>query len=141
MLVAGIGYQGRSADDFVAALRAAAIATVVDVRETPWSRRAEFSKKRLAERLAAEGIGYVHLRAAGNPRENRRAGGGTQEVLARYRELLAGAPDVIAEILALAKRHGRIALLCLERDPRECHRSVLLEALAARRPGLETAAL
>jgi uncharacterized protein (DUF488 family) len=116
------------------------VATVIDVRELPWSRRAEFSKKALADRLAREGIRYVHVRAARNPRANRKSGASSEEILARYREHLARTPGVLDEILAVAA--GRpAALLCFEADVTQCHRSVLLEQLHALHPELEIDAL
>jgi uncharacterized protein (DUF488 family) len=127
--IAGIGYQGRTIDEVIERLRSASIATLIDVRELPWSRRAEFAQKRLAERLTQEGIRYVHLRSAGNPRENRKSGAASEEILARYREHLARTPIALDEILAEA-RSEPAALLCYEADVRECHRSVLLEALS-----------
>ena len=139
-MIAGIGYQGRTIDELVERLRARSVATVIDVRELPWSRHAEFSKKALAERLAREGIRYVHVRAAGNPRENRKSGATSEEILARYREHLARTPGVLEEILAAASGEPA-ALLCYEADVAECHRSVLLERLAALRPELEIGAL
>jgi uncharacterized protein (DUF488 family) len=138
--IAGIGYQGRSQDDVVAALRAAGIATLIDVRELPWSRRAEFSKKALAARLAREGIRYVHVRAAGNPRAIRKSGAPADEILARYREHVARSPGVLDEIAAVAGG-APAALLCYEADAAACHRSVLLAALAARNPELTVHAL
>ena len=86
MEIAGIGYQGRSVEDLIRALGDAQIGCVIDVRDVPWSRKPGFSKSQLAASLAAAGIGYVHLRAAGNPRENRKTARSTQEALARYRE-------------------------------------------------------
>jgi uncharacterized protein (DUF488 family) len=139
-MIAGIGYQGRTIDELVERLRARSVATVIDVRELPWSRRAEFSKKALAERLVREGIRYVHVRAAGNPRANRKSGASSEEILARYREHLARTPGVLDEILAVAA--GRpAALLCFEADVTQCHRSVLLEQLHALHPELEIDAL
>ena len=73
MRIAGIGYQGRTLDELIECLRSASITTLIDVRELPWSRRAEFAKKRLAERLAQEGIRYLHLKSAGNPRDIRKS--------------------------------------------------------------------
>jgi len=140
LLIAGIGYQGRSPDDLVAALRAASIVTVIDVRELPWSRRPGFSKRRLELHLAAAGIRYVHLRAAGNPRQNRLTARSVDECLLRYRAHLADVPEVLQEILAAAAREP-IALLCYEADWEACHRSVLMEQLASLRPGLEVRAL
>jgi uncharacterized protein (DUF488 family) len=131
--LAGIGYQGLGADELIERLRAAGIAVVLDVRELPWSRRAEFSKRALAEGLARAGIDYVHVRAAGNPRENRKSGGTSAEILARYRAHLAGTPGVLDALLDAAA--GRpAALLCYEADAAACHRSVLLAALAEQHP-------
>jgi uncharacterized protein (DUF488 family) len=138
--IAGIGYQGRSLDGLVEALRRAAIEVVIDVREVPWSRRAEFSKKSLAERLGRESIRYVHLRSAGNPRENRKSGASSAEILARYRAHLARAPGVLEQILAAAAGEPA-ALLCYEADVTECHRSALLDALGVFHPELVVDAL
>jgi uncharacterized protein (DUF488 family) len=140
MKIAGIGYQGRELDALVAALQQAHIEGVVDVRETPWSRKPGFSKRALGDRLAEAGIHYVHLRAAGNPRENRRTARSSTECLARYRAHLAADPSVLDEILELARRE-RIALLCYEAAAEDCHRSILLEALCARAVDLEAVAL
>lgn len=140
MRIAGIGYQGRSIDALVERLRSASITTLIDVRELPWSRRPEFAKRKLAERLAHEGMRYVHLASAGNPRENRKSGAASDEILARYREHLARSPGVLEAILAEASGEG-VALLCYEADEKACHRSVLLEALAALDPDLQISAL
>jgi uncharacterized protein (DUF488 family) len=138
--IAGIGYQGRSQDELVGALRAAGIETLIDVRELPWSRRAGFAKQALAERLTREGIRYVHLPSAGNPRAIRKSGRSPAEMLACYREHLAQRPAVLDEILAAAGG-APTALLCYEADVAACHRSVLLAALAARHPELVVDAL
>ena len=140
MLIAGIGYQRRSIDELIERLRGASITTLIDVRELPWSHRAEFSKKRLEERLTREGLRYVHLRAAGNPRENRKSGASSAEILARYREHLARTSGVLEEILAAAGGEAA-ALLCYEADARECHRSILLEQLASVHPNVAIRAL
>jgi uncharacterized protein (DUF488 family) len=138
--IAHLGYQGRSPDDVVDALRAAGIEVLIDVRELPWSRRAEFSKKALAERLARDGIRYVHLRSAGNPRAIRKSDAPGAEILARFRAHLSEHPQVLDEIVAAAGG-APAALLCYEADVAACHRSVLLDALAARHPELRIDAL
>lgn len=66
--VVGVGYEGRDAEQFVRDLDSADIAVVVDVRLNPISRKKGFSKRTLAEHLAAAGIGYEHLPALGNLR-------------------------------------------------------------------------
>ena len=52
-----IGYEGASVPDFIAALRWAGIALVLDIRAAPVSRKKGFSKSPLAQHLAEAGIG------------------------------------------------------------------------------------
>lgn len=131
-VVVSAGYQGRSIDDFVAALLAAGVAEVADVRLTPWSRKPGFSKTAMSARLATAGIGYRHFRALGNPKENREAFSGEriEQGLARFREVLDAEQAVHAlSELAAAISDKKVAVLCFEHDERACHRQVVLERL------------
>jgi uncharacterized protein (DUF488 family) len=131
MRIAGIGYQGRSLAQVVEALIEAQVDCVVDIRETPWSRKPGLSKGRLSAALESAGIRYVHMRAAGNPKENRRTAQSVQHCLDRYREHLARNGDFLEEIRELASDCS-VALLCFEAEFHECHRSVIVEQLASR---------
>ena len=135
--LATIGYQGASVPDLIAALRAAGVTTVLDVRAVPWSRRRAFAKRARDDSLAAAGIAYVHLGGLGNPKAGRdaaRAGN-----LAAYRAIYAAHLDTLGarvhldEAAALAST-GKACLLCMERDPQRCHRSLVADALARRLP-------
>lgn len=117
-----VGYEGRDLDEFVAILQAADIDRVIDVRELPLSRRRGFSKTPLSEALASAGIEYVHLRIAGNPFRDQRAD--VQRCLALYQGHLDRSPEVISTVLETARGH-RAALLCVEREACNCHRSVI----------------
>ena len=128
-----IGYEGATMADFVAALTSAGVRRVIDVRALPLSRRPGFSKTPLREALAEAGIEYVHLRALGTPASGREAAhkGRHEELKIIYAGQLE-LPEAIAEgaqmiELALEKPS---ALLCFERDPGGCHRSLLLDAVA-----------
>jgi uncharacterized protein (DUF488 family) len=121
-----IGYERRELDEFVALLGAAGIERVIDVRQLPLSRRHGFSKTPLAAALAGAGIEYLHLRSAGNPFRHAKV-----NVLGLYKVYLERSPEVIDEVLA-ASAGKRTALLCLEREPSECHRGVLASAMGAR---------
>ena len=119
--------------DFIAALVAAGVERVIDVRALPLSRRPGFSKSPLRAALAEAGIDYVHLRALGTPAAGRAAarGGRTAELERIYAGQLE-LPEAIAQgaqMLALAAERPS-ALLCYERDPAGCHRSLLLKAVA-----------
>jgi uncharacterized protein (DUF488 family) len=121
-----VGYEGRHLPEFVAILKVARVDRVIDIRELPLSRRKGFSKTPLSAALSEAGIEYVHLRSAGNPYRDQRAD--IVRCLKLYAGHLRRSPGVIDEVLAAAKGH-RAALLCVEREACNCHRSVLAAQL------------
>jgi uncharacterized protein (DUF488 family) len=130
-----IGYEGATMDEFLSALRHAGVERVIDVRALPLSRRPGFSKTPLKNALAEAGIDYVHLRALGTPAEGRAAArAGRQHDLER---IYAGQLD-LPEAMVAAEEMKRLAaekpsaLLCFERDPAGCHRTLLWRWVAAR---------
>lgn len=132
LAVCTIGYEKRSPSELVETLQAAGVEQLIDIRQLPLSRRKGFSKTPLAAILAEAGIAYLHLRNAGNPfRHSEDA-----NVLELYAGHLARSPEVVDEVwlAAIAKRS---ALMCLERDHTECHRSILAAALARRGATIE----
>ncbi len=128
-----IGYEGVTLEAFVATLKDAKVTLLLDVRELAMSRRRGFAKTALSEALARAGIAYQHERALGAPKEVRhrlREDGNLERYFADFREYLATQWQLIDE-LALTLS-GRVTLLCYERNPKECHRSVVVTALAKR---------
>lgn len=117
---------------FLTALTRAGVEQVIDIRALPLSRRPGFSKTSLAASLAEAGIGYVHLRALGTPKPGRDAAkkGDVATLKAVYAEQLQlpEAQAQAAHMLALAAEKPS-ALLCYEREPKHCHRKLLLEAV------------
>ena len=127
-----IGYEATDIERFVAEVRRSRIARVIDVRRNPVSRKRGFAKGALAARLAAEGIGYSHLVDLGPPKDLRddyRADRDRARYFARFAAYLAGQGEALASVAALA-RAERCALLCFERDPATCHRSIIAAHLA-----------
>lgn len=135
MRIFTIGYEGATVDEFLTCLRDAGVERVIDVRAVPNSRGPGFSKTPLKNALAEAGIDYVHLRALGTPADGRAAArAGRQEELKRIYAGQLELPEAIAqgaEMLELA-REKPSALLCYERDPAACHRTLLLRAVAPR---------
>ncbi len=129
-----IGYERVGAPDFVAALKAAKIKTLIDVREVANSRRAGFSKKALAASLDAAGIAYIHLKPLGTPKAGREAARkGDVSTMQRIFEAKLVEPEsqlALAEAADLAKS-GRACLMCLEHDWRDCHRAIVARHLGA----------
>jgi uncharacterized protein (DUF488 family) len=134
MRIFTIGYEGTTMGEFIAALQKAGVVRVIDVRALPLSRRPGFSKTPLKGALAEAGIEYIHLRALGTPAEGRNAArAGRHEDMARVYAGQLELPEAIAQgaqMLELA-REKPSALLCFEREPRHCHRTLLLDAVAA----------
>lgn len=131
-----IGYEGASLQAFLATLKAAGVTLLLDVRELPISRRKGFSKTPLSQALARIGIDYQHERALGAPRPVRhrlREDGDFKRYFADFREYLATQEPLLDQLARTLT--GCVALLCFERNPAECHRSVVAAALARRISG------
>ena len=124
-----VGYEGLTLDRFLGLLQEAGVRRVVDVRELPLSRRRGFSKSALRAALEGSAIEYVHLREAGNP--YRRVKARIDECLRLFRGYLSGAPEVVPALERLVAEVPS-ALLCVEADACNCHRSVLVAELLGR---------
>ena len=128
-----IGYERVGVPDFIAALKAAKIKTLIDVREVANSRRAGFSKKALAASLDEAGVAYVHLKPLGTPKAGREAARkGDTKTMQRIYEARLAEPEsqlALAEAAELAGK-GRACLMCLEHDWRVCHRAIVAKELA-----------
>jgi uncharacterized protein (DUF488 family) len=133
MRIFTIGYEGATVGEFIDTLRKAKVERVIDVRAIANSRRPGFSKTPLSNALAEAGIDYVHLRALGTPAEGRAAARAHRdEDLKRIYAGQLELPEAIAQsaqMLELA-REKPSAVLCMERDPKHCHRTLLVQAVA-----------
>lgn len=121
-----IGHSTHTLAAFLDLLGRAEIEVVADVRSAPYSRHTpHFTRESLREALAAANIRYVFLgdQLGARPRDRAAYANG----VARY-DLIAGLPAFhtgIARILEGAEIF-RIALMCAERDPMDCHRAILV---------------
>ena len=133
MRIFTIGYENATVGDFLAALEQAGVKRIIDVRAVPNSRRPGFSKTPLRNALAEVDIDYVHLRALGTPADGRVAArAGRHSDLERIYAGQLELPEAIAQgaqMVALAEEKPS-AVLCYERDPAVCHRTLLLNAVA-----------
>jgi uncharacterized protein (DUF488 family) len=129
-----IGYENVGVPEFVAALKEVKIKTLVDVREIANSRRAGYSKKSLVASLDEAGIAYVHMKPLGTPKAGREAARkGDSKTMRRIFEAKLVEPEsqlALAETADLAKK-GRVCIMCLEHDWRDCHRAIVAEHLGA----------
>lgn len=131
MRIFTIGYEATTMAEFIAALRKAGVERIIDVRAVPLSRRPGFSKNVLAASLKEAGIDYVLLKNLGTPKPGRDAAKkGDIATLERVYETQLGLPEAQAEaaqMRALAAEKPS-ALVCFERNPEHCHRTLLLAA-------------
>ena len=132
-----IGYEGASLEELITTLKAEEITLLLDVRELPISRKPGFAKAALRDALSKAGIAYRHERALGSPRDVRhrlREDGDVARYWKDFHAHLATQHALLDELASTLT--GRVTLMCYERDPRECHRSAVVAALA-KRVGLE----
>jgi uncharacterized protein (DUF488 family) len=130
-----IGYEKARQADLIAVLAAEGVATLIDVRDRPQSRRPGFSKNQLAAALGEAGIRYVGLKALGTPPEGREAN--HKREWERFWRIVddklatAEAEHALQEAAAIAM-DSPTCLLCYEADWRICHRSRVADILVAR---------
>ena len=121
-----IGHSNHAETDFLALLRRHAATIVADVRSAPYSRfNPHFNREALQRTLEGAGIGYVYLG---------RELGGRSDDPACYRDgrirydLVAEKPSFKEGLRRLTARAAgqRIVLMCAEREPLHCHRTLLV---------------
>ena len=119
----------------LAALGHAGVDLLIDVRAVPRSRKPGFSSRLLAASAEAAGIGYRHLQRLGTPKPGRdaaRSGNAAGMATIFNAHMTGDEPQAaLAEAVALAQER-RACLLCFERDPHFCHRTIVAAMVAAR---------
>lgn len=143
-----IGVYGFTAAGFLEALGAAGVHLLLDVRQRRGVRGSQYSwanSVRLQGALAEAGVTYRHHKELAPStelrqlqyREDARQGVGKRsrvalapEYVRRYVREVLDRTD-LGELAAGLPRDGASALLCVERDPEACHRSLIAERLAA----------
>jgi uncharacterized protein (DUF488 family) len=131
-----IGYEQTPAKAVLDELEHAGVKLLVDVRAVASSRRPGFSKSQLAAGLDERGIGYMHLRGLGTPKEGRLAARAghyetLQKIYAKHLKTVQ-AKEELDELSSLVKKSGPVCILCYERDHRHCHRRWIAEIIEER---------
>ncbi len=121
-----VGHSSRSIDEFIDLLREHNIEAIADVRSQPYSARfPHFSMQALQASLRGAGIRYVFLgRELGARRDEREVYENGQ---VRYERIVDTTlfQRGIDRVVNGSDRY-RICLMCAEKDPLDCHRSVLI---------------
>ena len=121
-----VGHSTHEFEDFVSILKQHGVDAIADVRSVPYSRwQPQFNREDLAETLKARGIAYVFFgeelgARSDDPQcyENSRV---------QYRAL-AETPLFKSGIKRVrdGSKSRRITLMCAEKDPLDCHRTILV---------------
>lgn len=108
---------------------------LVDVRRWPRSRRhPQFNGPALAAALVDAGLSYTHEEALGGMRGDSDAArhAGLPKDFRGYGAHMESADFAAAlERVRVVARDARVALMCAEADPGQCHRSLIADALEA----------
>jgi uncharacterized protein (DUF488 family) len=132
-----IGHSTRALDELIAALQAHHIATLVDIRAFPASRRLpHFNRESLELELPKHGIAYVWMKELGGRRkkslDDSPNTGLRNDSFRNYADYML-TPEfeaATARLLKLAER-GNTAIMCAERMYFQCHRMLVSDYLAA----------
>ena len=128
-----IGHSNHSLDAFVGLLQQHRVTALADVRSVPYSRfNRQFNRENLSKALGASGIRYVYLgRELGGRSDDRSC---YEHGHIRY-DLLAVMPgfqDGLRRVMHGAESY-RIVLMCAEKEPLHCHRTLLVGQELAKR--------
>jgi len=123
-MIKTIGHSNHPIERFVDLLKNGGVELLVDVRSVPYSRRfPQFSREKLAKSLEAAGIAYAwEGEALGG-----KSGGSYTAAAAR--------PEFKDTLGRLIERSTQttVCLMCAEKEPLDCHRTVLVSRRLAER--------
>jgi uncharacterized protein (DUF488 family) len=142
-----VGVYGFTAELFLATLKQGEVDVLLDVRQRRGVRGSEYAwanSRRLQQALTEHGIAYEHLKELAPTSEIRAAQYAADAVAGEGKRTRIELSDdfkraYVERILERADMGGLLAgfddsvtaaLLCVERDPRACHRSLIAERLA-----------
>ena len=126
MTILTIGHSNHDAEQFIDLLRQHGVTALADVRSSPYSRRyPHYCKGPLSAALRSVGISYVFLgdQLGGRPSASML----TADGFADYARMAQQGPfrEGLTRLKAGTQRY-RLALMCSEADPADCHRALLV---------------
>lgn len=128
MDIYSIGHTNHTIDKFILMLRKQNINCIVDVRSTPFSKYTpQFNKDTLQKSLNIRGIHYLHMgKEFGARRDSTllysKEGYLDFEKARQDVDFLSG----VERLKDGCEKGFRIALMCTEKDPLDCHRAIMV---------------
>jgi uncharacterized protein (DUF488 family) len=128
-----IGYTGKTIETILDLLTDNGVRTLVDIRQNPVSMyRPELTKGNLQKLVAGRGIHYAHVPELGVPRDIRAKSidTGNREIIWEWYDLYVVKPYIQKNMhWFINSNEHPVALMCVELDPRDCHRHRIFIAL------------
>ena len=137
-VIFSLGYEGKTPKTMLHLLKSNKITDLVDVRNHPFSWNKNFSEKILKETLENEGIRYVNFPKLGAPKNMRieiKENGNREKFFSEYSSWLDTNKSYL-DILDIVARKKQTAIMCLEADYHDCHRSIIEKRLKERGYGV-----
>lgn len=127
-----IGYRSYTIEGLIKILKENQIEILVDVRQSAFSIRPEYRRILLSARFRDNGISYYHLGKLGAPKRLREQIKskqlGRDRFKSKYLSYLSDCGEALDSLWNMVNEH-RVCLMCLERDPNDCHRLLIAEKL------------
>ena len=131
-----IGYEGLSLESYLNKLILNDVHVLCDVRKNAYSQKYGFSKHQLANACQGLHIEYIHIPSLGidsSMRSDLNSQTDYDILFDKYeKNILPLRNDDIDFILNLIKQKGRVALTCFEKDPKQCHRTRIINKILSK---------
>lgn len=128
-----IGYEGKSVDTYLNELLLNDVKVLIDVRNNARSMKYGFNGYQLVKFTKDLGIKYLHIPELGIESENRQSLNTQADYDFLFEtfeaEHLPNKKQYLMKVFEVLKSEKRIALTCFEKDPRQCHRTRVAEAV------------
>lgn len=128
-----IGYEGISLEEYINKLIKNDVHVLCDVRKNAFSQKFGFSKNQLSNACEVAGVKYVHIPELGIESEKRKELNRELDLHSLFEDYLKHTlpknKDSLYYVREIIDKYKRVALTCFEKDPNQCHRTCVAEAL------------
>lgn len=128
-----IGYEGISLETYINKLIINDVRVLCDVRKNAYSQKYGFSKSQLQKACEGVGIKYIHIPELGIESEQRQElvlQKDYDDLFENYEKItLKNNNHALLKIKEIIDKEKRIALTCFEKNPLQCHRTRVANAL------------
>jgi len=128
-----IGYEGITLETYINKLIINDVHVLCDVRKNAYSQKYGFSKSQLQKACEGVGISYIHMPELGinsDKRQHLISQNDYDLLFEDYeKNTLQNNSNALLRIKEILKKEKRVALTCFEKNPLQCHRSRIANAL------------